>query len=510
MGNTAAATFSGGASAATRTAFDSNAPVLTFAASPGVLPASNGRISDGGLNASNPKIPSDGFGLGTVANGGVLQYENAEAWESLKINFRDANGGVNTDVKITNAANSLRSATLGAAAANQIRIIDISDATHIDVTTNFDSNGDRTVIGNTDAAIFGASVHDPARGFTPNRRDPSTGWADEAYTVVREHHARDGQNAVTSANSGQVAFDRIMARPVADREAEYHAILREGGHAPPVHGDAVPSGSYTVTYQAVDLAGNVSNALTATNVWVDNENPRFEKYAPAPIDNVVNETTVKPEYVLSEDVSVLELTVTPVTTQGVALRDTLAPRVINASGSLLTAGSAHVLPVPVSSLVDDQVYSFSYRLRDIAGNWTTIDDAVNRTFDKQYIVPTIGQFVITLDDTEQLAGEGNGATIQAKAADGRIATTYEGTATLTLNCADLQAKACPHCLERAFPACDDVSITGPGVTKNANGTWALDENWDALGSRRVALANNKATIEFTLTATDTTSSGGPY
>ena len=439
-GNTDAAVFSGSASAAAQTAFDNTVPVLAFAASPGVLPASDGTISDGALNLGDAAIPSDGYGnaaididsdgtddIDAVANAGLIQYENEEAWGSLTINFNDG-ADVDTDVTIANTGNSLASAALDAAAADEIRFVDISDPAAIAVTTDFDANGDRALTGgDTSSATFsGATTSGPGM-----------------YTV--------------------------------------------------------PSGSYTVTFQATDLAGNASNVVTATDVWVDVEDPDFESYAPPATETTVNATTVNPGYILSEDLSVLELTISTADAAS-ATADADAPHLVYVSGSLLTAGTEHVLPV-AENLVDDAVYTFSWRGRDLAGNWISYVDPVNRTYDEEYEEAIIAKFAVTLDATALTAGDANGATIQAQASDDRGAGTFEGTATLALTCSDLQTDSCADCDAEAFPDCSGVSITGDGVTDNGDGTWALDDGWDSLGGRDIAIANDTATIGFTLTAT---------
>jgi len=444
-GNTDAATFSGAASAAVQTAFDNISPVMAFAASAGVLPAADGTISDGGLNASDATLPSDGYGNAAVdtdadgtsdrdaiANSGLLQFENAEALKTLVVNFKDASEDV--VFTLTNTGNTLTNTGLDKAATDEVRVIDFSTVTAPQVTTSFDSDGDRTV-------LTGA-----AGGATFSGAGTATTFAD---------------------------------------------------------------GSYTVTYTATDLADNASNELVATNVWVDRTDPSFASLAPPTSETTVNENTVNPAYTLDEAVSLLELTVATYDA-ATALLDTDAPHKIYGAGTFLSDTSKeHVLPV-ASSLVDEGVYTFTFRLRDVNGNWATVVNTPQRTYDVEFEEAIIAKFSVAVTIASNLAGTDAALTIQAQSDDDRGAGTYEGTATLSLTCNDIQAVECATCVAKAFPDCGGVTITGDGIDSTGVNTWSLDSDWDSAGSRTATVKNESATIQFSLTVTDDTLDGGPY
>jgi hypothetical protein len=464
-GNTDAPTFSAGASTHVSegvvTAFDNNAPVLAFAASPGVLPADGGAISDGGLNAS---LPDDGFGnaaidvdgdgnddIEAIANSGLIQFENEEAWKGFNVNFDDG-ADVDTDVFIENDGVSLTAAALNAAAADVIRFIDFEDPTSIEVTNDFTAAGERAVLA-------GAS----------------------------------GEGTFSGANTAG------------------SAII--GGTTSPT----VPTGSYTLTFEAIDLADNSSNALVATEVWVDTDDPAFDTQAPPPTETTINENTANPAYELTEAVSVLELTVS--LNAADVLLDDAAPHVFYGSGDFLSAvGVEQILPI-TGSLVDGARYTYSFRLRDLNGNWATISDGVERTYDVQFEEAIIAKFSVAVTIASNLAGDDADLTIIAQSDDDRGAGTYEGAATMTLNCnaiqdevdADGAALYCPDCDAKAFPDCSGVTITGDGIVANGDGSWLLDaDGWDSVGARDALIENDTATIEFTLTVMDDASEGGPY
>jgi len=445
IGNTDAPTFSGAASAAVQTAFDNIPPVLAFAASAGVLPATDGTISDGGLNASDATLPSDGYGnaavdtdadgtddIDAIANSGLLQFENAEALKTLVVNFK----GNSEDVTftLTNTGNTLTNTGLDKAAADEVRVIDFSALAAPQVTTSFDANGNR---------------------------------------------------AVLAGAAGSATFS--------------------GAGTPTAFAD----GSYAVTYTGTDLADNASNSLAASNVWVDRTDPSFASLAPPVTETTINTNTANPTYVLNEALSVLELTIAsydPATT----LLDTAAPHIVHGAGTFLSDTSKeHSLPI-TSKLVDDGVYTFTFRLRDVHGNWSTVVNTPQRTYDVEFEEAIIAKFSVAVTTTNNLGGTDAALTIQAQSADNRGAGTYEGTATLSLTCNDIKATLCATCDAKAFPDCSGVTITGDGITAAGANTWSLDSGWDSVGSRTGTVKNESATIQFSLTVTDDTLEGGPY
>jgi len=444
-GNTDAATFSGAASAAVQTAFDNIPPVLAFAASAGVLPTTGGKISDGGRNAADATLPSDGYGnaaidtdadgttdIDAIANSGLLQYENPEALKTLVVNFKS--GDEDVILTLTNTGNTLTNTSLDAAAADEVRVIDFSTIAAPQVTTSFDNNGDR---------------------------------------------------AVLAGAAGSATFS--------------------GAGTPTTFAD----GSYTLTYTATDLAGNASNELAAVNVWVDRSAPSFKSLAPPAAETTINENTANPAYILNEAVSVLELTVASYNA-ATTLLDTKAPHKVYGAGSFLSdTGTEHILPV-TSSLVDGGVYTFTFRLRDVNGNWATVVNTPQRTYDVEFEEAIIAKFSVAVTTMSNLAGSDAALTMQAQADDDRGAGTYEGTATLTLTCNDVQADLCAACGAKAFPDCSGVTITGDGIDPTGDNTWSLDSGWDSAGLRTGTIKNDSATIQFKLTVTDDTSASGPY
>lgn len=450
-GNTREAVYVG-VSAAGETALDTNPPTLAFAESPGVLPADGGVISDGGRNDD---LPDDGFGNAAI----------------------DTDGDAIPDIEAIDNAGLLQYEN---EEAWKTFTVNFDDGADVSTTLTLGNDGNSLLNSAFDAAA-------PAEVRFVDFSDLSA--AGTALEVTAGFDAA-GERANTSAPG---AFSSATTPSVAF----------------PLHG-TIPTGAYTVTYQAWDLADNASNALVASNVWVDVDDFAFESLAPPATETTINENTANPAYELGEAVSVLELTIATGDPAS-ALLDTDAPHAIYAAGSFLSDTEVeHLLPV-TDLLVDNAVYSFTFRIRDVAGNWNSIVNTPNRTYDVDFDEAIISKFAIAVLTVDNLAGVDNSATIQAQADDDRGAGTYDGTAVLMLDCTAIQADTCENCEAKAFPDCSGVSITGEGVAATGDGIWSLDsEGWDSIGLRDIDIDNDSATIEFTLTVDDNASEGGPY
>ncbi|MEW6749804.1 MAG: FlgD immunoglobulin-like domain containing protein [Candidatus Latescibacterota bacterium] len=265
---------------------------------------------------------------------------------------------------------------------------------------------------------------------------------------------------------------------------------------------SLATGTYTITFQGTDVAGNAGPALSRTNVYVDvadiSLGSRFPtKLAFGPVTtarlDTIEEATAQVQFQLGEPAdSVL------IIYQGIAGTDNGSSRTRRLSGSQLT-NTAAVQTFAVDSLKSQTTYALAILARDLVGNYTVAGPDTFR-YDTSFVVPIIRRFRIAAAKSGMetadslLAGSTNALTITADATtDGsRDAVTYKAAAILKVT------------------GGQGVTLTGTGVTDLGGGRALLDAASWLAGQRTVTLKDTVAEEQLAVTIVDSTSTGGPY
>ncbi|MEE2725988.1 MAG: FlgD immunoglobulin-like domain containing protein [Candidatus Latescibacterota bacterium] len=268
------------------------------------------------------------------------------------------------------------------------------------------------------------------------------------------------------------------------------------------------TGVYSVSFQGVDLAGNVGAVETRSNVYVDVDNIELKRLFPTnaafgAVDangdpspartDTIEEATAKAVFRLSEPADSVLVRYT-----GTAGPDNGNVRTRVLSGTQLTNTTSEQ-SIPVDSLVSGTNYLLEVVAKDLAGNFN-LTKGGNFLYDTSFVVPIIQRFTIASSATGGSAAKIDAGTdvtltIQADATtDGtREAVSYKANAILKVTSQN-----------------GGVAVSGDGVTDLGDGRYQLDEaNWTT-GSRTVTLKDSTSTDEITVSIVDSTTSAGPY
>ena len=264
------------------------------------------------------------------------------------------------------------------------------------------------------------------------------------------------------------------------------------------------TGLHTVTFQGKDLAGNLGDALTRTDVYIDVDDVEFKRLFPTKASfgdasearlDTIEEATAKVVFRLSEPADSVIVAYTALT--GPDPAGTVRSRVL--SGTQLTNTTSEQ-SIPVDSLVSGTKYELTILAKDLAGNFTkTSPDTF--LYDTSFVVPVLQRFAITADATGGSAAKIDAGadvtlTIKAKAgtaSDSRDAVAYKANTIFKVTSQN-----------------GGVAVKGDGVTSLGDGRYQLDEaNW-LTGARTVTLMDSTSTDEITVSIVDSVSSGGPY
>ena len=264
------------------------------------------------------------------------------------------------------------------------------------------------------------------------------------------------------------------------------------------------TGSHTVTFQGKDLAGNLGDVLTRTEVYIDVDDVEFKRLFPTKASfgdasetrlDTIEEETAKVVFRLSEPVD--SAIVVYEALSGPDPAGTQRSRVL--SGTQLTNTTSEQAIV-VDSLVSGTKYQLTILAKDLAGNFTkTSPDTF--LYDTAFVVPVLQRFAISSSATGGSAtkidaGTDVTLTIKAKAgtaSDARDAVAYKANTILKVTSQN-----------------GGVAVSGDGVTSLGDGRYQLDEaNW-LTGARTVTLKDSTSTDEISVSIVDSVSSGGPY
>ncbi|MBL8029045.1 MAG: hypothetical protein JNL74_21665, partial [Fibrobacteres bacterium] len=139
-------------------------------------------------------------------------------------------------------------------------------------------------------------------------------------------------------------------------------VFTRTNYTPANNPSLVDGAIYTVTFTAVDRAGNAAVTVTKTNVTFDAYLPTISATAPAPSTSTPN---TKVSYTLSENFS--SGNVRWAWSAGVA--DPASPHTVNLVGAELTAGAHNDITLSsIPPLVDGAYYTVRFAGNDLAGN----------------------------------------------------------------------------------------------------------------------------------------------
>jgi len=258
-------------------------------------------------------------------------------------------------------------------------------------------------------------------------------------------------------------------------------------------GKQVTTGMHTITFQGIDLAGNLGPALARTNVYVDVDDLELIRLFPTAASGLdtLEQETAKVIFQLSEAAdSVL------ITYSGIAGGDNGNTRTRPLVGSELTNTTAEQT-FPVESLVTDTQYTLQIVGADLAGNYmqTSLDSFV---YDTTFVVPVIAQFAITANVAKTGTGNSIAAgdtlilTLTAKTVDDKVAVTYKEATDLKIT------------------GGSGLTLTGTGVTDAGNGRATLSADDWVVGTRTVVLKDTISVDTLSVAVQDCTDTTSIY
>ncbi len=235
---------------------------------------------------------------------------------------------------------------------------------------------------------------------------------------------------------------------------------------------------------ATDQLGNVSKA-TISGVTHDDAAPKITDWFPKNRliqDDQINEATRHPVFTLNEAVDSVAVNFTA--SNGDIVKEEVA--------GLTEKGES--LVVVTDALEQDETYSMTIFVRDLAGNVfiTSADSSASMAFNADFDNPKANMFVVTTETDSVIAGQANKLTIQSVDHDAasntsRDALTYKSRDEDGTMAAEVRISA----WDASGGAAESVWFEGKGVTDNGDGSATLDNSW-LLGKRTVVAKSNKA------------------
>jgi hypothetical protein len=261
--------------------------------------------------------------------------------------------------------------------------------------------------------------------------------------------------------------------------------------------DSLRTGLHTITFQAIDLAGNMGSALSRTNVYIDVDDILLARLFPTDASGLdtIDETTSQVVFRLSEPADSVVIAYL-----GIAGPDDTKARTRRLSGTSLTNTSIEQT-LPVDSLKSGTRYVLSVLARDLAGNFTrsTADTFI---YDTSFVVPVIAKFSITADTSQtgygspMLAGDTLTLNLAALTSTNRAAVTYKGSAILKI---------------KGKGATNGVKlVSGTGATDAGNGRILLNADDWVTGSRSIIFSDTLAVDTLTVSIVDSTNAASVY
>jgi hypothetical protein len=253
------------------------------------------------------------------------------------------------------------------------------------------------------------------------------------------------------------------------------------------------SGTYTITVQGTDVAGNVGSAYTISNVLVDVDEIAFSRLFPAKgaAPDTIEEATSQVIFQLSEPAdSVL------ITYRGIAGTDLNVSRSRKLSGTELTRTTEATYAV--DSLKNATTYALSVIGRDLVGNYTVTGPDTFR-YDTSFVVPAITRFAVASSQ------KGYGSPLLAGSTVTLTLTAYNSTDASRVAVTYKEASAILK-----VAGGEGLTLSGTGVTDLGNGRATLSrDDWNA-GTRTVTLKDTVSVDTLVVSIVDSLKAGGPY
>lgn len=261
--------------------------------------------------------------------------------------------------------------------------------------------------------------------------------------------------------------------------------------------DSLRTGLHTLTFQAIDLAGNTGTALSRTSVYIDVDDIMLTRLFPTDASGLdtIDEITSQVVFRLSEPADSVVINY-----MGISGPDDTKSRTRRLSGTSLTNTSIEQT-LPIDSLKSGTKYVLSILARDLAGNFTrsTADTFV---YDTSFVVPVIAKFSITADTSKTgygspiLAGDTLTLNLNALTSKNTAAVTYKGSAILKI---------------KGKNSTNGVKlVSGTGATDAGNGRILLNADDWVTGSRSVIIKDTVGVDTFTVSIVDSTNTASVY
>lgn len=262
--------------------------------------------------------------------------------------------------------------------------------------------------------------------------------------------------------------------------------------------DSLRTGLHSISFQAIDLAGNTGTALTRTNVYIDVDDITLSRLFPTDASGLdtIEETTSQVVFKLSEPADSVVIAY-----MGISGPDDTKARTRRLSGTSLTNTSTEQT-LPVDSLKTGTKYVLSILARDLAGNFTrsTADTFI---YDTSFVVPVIAKFSIAVNTAKKgygqpiLAGDTLTLNLNALTSRNTAAVTYKGSAILKIR----GNSGTGHGVKL---------VSGTGATDAGNGRITLNADDWVTGSRTVIIKDTSTVDTLSISIVDSTNTASIY
>jgi hypothetical protein len=295
--------------------------------------------------------------------------------------------------------------------------------------------------------------------------------------------------------------DTLMVAKGSDGSTEQIFSVSGGSHQRvrvTRNSDSLRTGLHTITFTAIDLAGNTGSALSRTNVYIDVDDINLNRLFPTDASGLdtIEETTSQVVFRLSEPADSVVIAYL-----GISGPDDTKARTRRLSGTSLTNTSTEQ-QLPVDSLKSGTKYILTVLARDLAGNFTrsTADTFI---YDTAFVVPVIAKFTITADTSKTgkgspiLAGDTLTLTLSAQTSKSTAAVTYKGSSILKVR----GSSGTGHGVKL---------VSGTGATDAGNGRITLNADDWVTGSRSVIISDTSTVDTLSISIVDSTNTASIY
>jgi hypothetical protein len=263
--------------------------------------------------------------------------------------------------------------------------------------------------------------------------------------------------------------------------------------------DSLRTGLHTISFQAIDLAGNVGTALSRTNVYIDVDDITLSRLFPTKASGLdtIEKVTSQVVFRLSEPADSVVIAY-----MGISGPDDAKSRTRRLSGTSLTNTTSEQT-LAVDSLKSGTKYILSVLARDLAGNFTR-SNPDTFLYDTAFVVPVIAKFSITTRTSGKgygnpiLAGDTLTLTLNALTSKSAAAVTYKGSAILKTRNA---STGTGHGVKLS---------SGTGATDAGNGRITLNTDDWVTGSRSVTILDTSTVDTLSISIVDSTNTASIY